>query len=370
MTKTTSTHQPTRRSILGKGMLAGATALAAPAIATAQGQTTTWRVQTAWSGGVGLDTFREWCGTIVEKTGGELAFEAFDPSNGVGGFKIYEATRDGQFEACNVFTIYAEKLFPAAVFLSSYPMAMRTNAEFDVFYYSLGGLEMARELFSRHNLHFVGVVHHGPNIIHSKKPIYRIDDFRGLTMRVPGGMVSEMFSELGATTVSLPGEKIFGALQSGEIDCADYVGPAINYALGFSKETRFISMGPPGYMSVYQPVDLMDFSVNKAAWDALSPEMQYFLETEVQAYSNHHYSSIQQADQDAWGKFDADGTTVIRLSPADVEGMTKVALPIWQKYAKRDADSARIFKVQLDYMTSGSLGYVDKVLADIISADL
>ncbi|MEL6220121.1 MAG: TRAP transporter substrate-binding protein DctP, partial [Pseudomonadota bacterium] len=355
-------EKQTRRRVLQAAAGVGAGALAAPAIATAQGRTTTWRVQTAWSGGAGLEVFREWCGSIAEKTGGQLAFEPFDPSNGVGGFKIYEATRDGQFDACQVFTIYSERLSPAGVFLSSYPMAMRTNAEWDVFYYGLGGLEMAREMFARSNLMFVGVIHHGPNIIHSKRPIYRIDDFRGLRMRVPGGMVSELFSELGATTISLPGEKIFGALQSGEIDCADYVGPAINYSLGFSKETRFISMGPAGYMSVYQPVDLMDLSVNMDAWNALAPEMQAFLETEVQAYSNMHYSRIQQADQEAWGKFDADGTTVIRLSPADVDGMTKVALPIWQKYAARDAESAEIFKTQLDYMTSGSLGYVDKVL--------
>ena len=40
------------------------------------------------------------------------------------------------------------------------------------------------------------------------------------------------------------------------------------------------------------------------------------------------------------------------------------------KYAKRDAASTRIFKVQLDYMTSGSLGYVDKVMADFIAEDL
>ncbi|MEM9146353.1 MAG: TRAP transporter substrate-binding protein DctP [Pseudomonadota bacterium] len=358
-----------RRHVLGSGLVAAA-ALAAPAIATAQGQTTTWRVQTAWSGGAGLDTFREWCGTIIEKTKGQLAFEALDPSNGIGGFDIYTATKEGRVDACNVFTLYSERLFNAGVFLSSYPMAMRTNAEFDVFYYGLGGLEMARELFAQHNLHFVGIVHHGPNIIHSKKPIYRFDDFRGLKMRVPGGMVSELFSEMGAETISMPGEKIFGALQSGEIDCADYVGPAINYSLGFSNETRFISMGPPGYMSVYQPVDLMDLSVNMDKWQALSPEMQDFLETEIQAYSNFHYSRIQEADQQAWTKFEVDGTTVIRLSSADVEAMTKLALPIWQKYAKRDADSARVFTTQLNYMKSGSLGYVDEVMADFILSDL
>ncbi len=360
-----------RRAFLARGALGGAAALAAPAIATAQGQTTTWRVQTVWpNGGLGQQLFSEWCTSIVEKTGGELAFEPFDPSTGVGGFETYQACADGQFEAVNTFTIYASRTFPGGAFLSSYPMAMRAPHEFDTFYHGLGGLEIAREIWATKGLYFIGVIHHGPNIIHSKKMINRIDDFRGLRMRTPGGMVAELFQSLGATTVSLPGERIFDALKNDEIDCADYVGPAINYDLGFSRETRFISMGPPGYMSVYQPVDLMDLSCRLDAWAALSPNMQQFLENEVASYSLAHFSAIQQADQEAWDKFDADGTIVTRLTDEDVRLMTKLALPIWVKYAKQSPEAARIFRIQLDYMTSGSLGYVDKVMADFIAQDI
>ena len=44
--------------------------------------------------------------------------------------------------------------------------------------------------------------------------------------------------------------------------------------------------------------------------------------------------------------------------------MTEVAVPIWYRYANRDPNAARIFKIQLDYMTSGSLGYVDESLLE------
>ena len=44
--------------------------------------------------------------------------------------------------------------------------------------------------------------------------------------------------------------------------------------------------------------------------------------------------------------------------------MTEVAVPIWFEYANRDPNAARVFKIQLDYMTSGSLGYVDPALLD------
>lgn len=362
-----STPQTSRRRFLKAGVALGGAALAAPAIGTAQGRSTIWRIQTSWSGGVGLEAFNVWCNAMIEKSGGELVFEPHVAGDLVPDFEIYDALRDGQLEAVNPFTIYSNRMTPAGNFFSSYPMAMRAPHEWDVFFYGLGGIDIAREIYARNGLYFVGPVHHGPNIIHSKKPIYRFDDFNGITMRTPGGMVAEFFQSMGAKTITLPGSQIFGAFERGEIDVADFVGPSANYDYGFSKVTKFISMGPPGYMSVYQPVDLMDLTVRMDAWEALSPQMKLLVENEVHAYSDLHHAAIQSADQAAWAKFEADGTTVHRLSADDVDLMTKLAVPIWIKYAQADADSARVFKIQLDYMTSGSLGYVDPGLKSFIS---
>jgi TRAP-type mannitol/chloroaromatic compound transport system substrate-binding protein len=366
MTKTITTRRHALRAIAG----AGAATLAAPAIATAQGQTTTWRIQTSHTGGIGLQTFRDWCDSIIEKTGGELAFQPFGAGDVVGDFQLADAVKNGVLEAINPFTIYYQGIIPAATFMTSYPLGLRNPHEFDVFYYSLGGLEIARELFAAQGLHFVGPVHHGPNIIHSKVPIRSIDDFAGLKMRMPGGMVAEVFSQIGAETTVLPGSEIFPALERGTIDAADYVGPAVNYALGFSQVTSYISMGPPGFMSLYQPVDLMDITVGLDAWNAISPQMRQFVEMETHVYSDMHHAAIQQADQEAWAKFEADGTEVTRLTQDDVELMTEVAVPIWFEYANRDRDAARIFKIQLDYMMSGSLGYVTPEQIEGLTLDL
>ena len=247
---------------------------------------------------------------------------------------------------------------PAAVFLASYPLGPRNPHEWDTFYYGLGGLEITRELFAKQGLYYVGPIHHGPNIIHSKVPIESIDDFQGRKMRLPGGMVAELFQAAGARTAMLPGSEIFPALEKGIIDVADYVGPAVNYALGFHKVTKYISMGPPGFMSIYQPVDLMDLTVGMKAWDALSPKMKQFVEMEVHVYSDMHHAAIQAADQAAWAKFEEAGSVVTRLSEKDVEKFTELAVPLWFKWANKDKNAARIFKIQLDYMMSGSLGYV------------
>ena len=357
--KTTS-----RRGALRTIASAGVAGLAAPHIAGAQANGTTWRIQTSWPGGAGLQIFRDWCASIQEKTGGELTFQPFGANDVVGDFQLYDAVKNGVLEAVNPFTIYAQGIIPAATFLTSIPLGLRQPAEFDPFYNGLGGIDIARELYAAQGMHFVGPVHHDANIIHSKVPIRSIDDFAGRKMRLPGGMVAEVFTELGAETTVLPGSEIFPALEKGTIDVADYVGPAVNYALGFSQVTDYIVMGPPGFMSLYQPVDIMDITVGQAAWDALSDQMKQFVEMETHVYSDMHYAAIQKADQEAWSKFEADGTEVTRLTQDDVDLMTEIAVPIWFDYANRDTDAARVFKIQLDYMQSGSLGYVDPSLTE------
>ncbi len=355
-----------RQFLQGAAAAGGAAILGAPYIRNAEAaKTTTWKIQTSWPGGIGLEIFKDWCNGILEKTGGELAFKPFGAKDVVGEFQLFDAVKNGVLDGMNPFTLYWAGRMPAAVFLSSYPLGLRNPHEWDVFYYALGGLEVARELFAKFDMHYVGPIHHGPNIIHSKVPILSIEDFRGRKMRLPGGMVAEVFQAAGAKTTLLPGSEIFPALEKGTIDVADYVGPAINHALGFHQVTKYISMGPPGFMSIYQPVDLMDLTVGIKSWNKLSPKMKQFVEMEVHVYSDLHHAKIQKADQEAWKKFTEAGTVITRLSQDDVDKFTELAVPRWFAWANKDPSAAKIFKIQLDYMMSGSLGYVEpELIAD------
>lgn len=340
------------------GGLAATFGKGAPAIVPGRQIGTVWKVQTSWPAGVGLETFRTWCHSIVERSSGELAFEPFAPNELVGEFQLFDALRRGELQAMNSFTQYWSGRVPAAVFLAAYPLGLRQPHEWEVFYYGLGGLEITREIYARLGMYYLGPVRHGANIIHSKKPVHSIEDFRDLRIRLPGGMVAEVFQAAGAKTTMLPGSEILDALAKDTLDAADYVGPAVNLALGFQKVAKYVSMGPAGFMSIYQPVDLMDITIAMPAWQALSPRMQSFLEDEVRIYSAHHHAQIEAADQRAWTEFGAAGVEVSRLSDEDVVAFTKLAVPRWFSWANRDADAARVFKVHLDYMMSGSLGYV------------
>jgi TRAP-type mannitol/chloroaromatic compound transport system substrate-binding protein len=353
---------PSRRLLLKGGGVAAAAAavtLGGPSIRNAQAaETTVWKVQTSWPAGVGLQTFKNWCGTIKEKTGGELEFKPFAAKEVVGDFELLDGVKNGVLEAMNSFTLYWAGKLPATAFLSSYLMGLRYPHEWDIFFYSKGGLQAAREIFAKQGLMYVNRIHHGPNIIHSKKPIRGIDDFKGLKLRVPGGMIAEGFAAIGAKTTLLPGGEVFSALEKGTIEAADYTGPAVNWDLGFQQVSKFIWTGPPGLESIYQPVDLMDFCVRMDVWNKLSAKMKRWVDDEVQVYSNEHHAAIQKADMEAWGKFEKAGTQINRLPAQDLPKFQRAAVPIWFKWANKDKDAARLFKLQLEVMESHTCGYV------------
>src|SRR4029079_11128591 len=275
--------EPARRRLLKVGAAAAGTAaiVGAPFIRNARAaEPPVWKIQTSWPAGVGLQTFKSWCGTIKEKTGGELEFKPFAAKEVVGDFELLDGVRNGVLEAMNSFTVYWVGKIPATAFMSSYLMGLRYPHEWDLFYYSKGGLEAIREVFARQGLYYVNRIHHGPNIIHSKKPIRTIADFKDLKLRVPGGMIAEGFAALGAKTTLLPGGEVFSALEKGTVDAADYTGPAVNWDLGLQQVTQYIWMGPVGLESIYQPVDLMDIVINMNVWNKLSPKMKLWFENE------------------------------------------------------------------------------------------
>lgn len=319
-----------------------------------------WKVQSVWDAGtVGYTLFEEWCNNMKEKTGGELAFTPF-PAKAVAADNnaLFDAVRTGVLQAMNPFTLYWSGKIPASVFLSSYPAGPDQPAQWDTMFYGLGMLEMTRDIYKKYGLYYVGPIHHDANVIHSKKPVNSLADLKGMKIRLPGGMVAEVFEQFGVSTVSLPGSDIFPALEKGTIDAADYVGPAVNWDLGFAQVTKYILFGPPGVMSVYQPVDLMDLTVNMRAWMQLSDQMKQLVEDQVHAYSLHHYVTIQKRNVEALEKFKKAGSTVSRLSAEDMQTFRQAAIPVWYRWAKKNEDAAKVFKLQLDYMMNDIVGYI------------
>jgi TRAP-type mannitol/chloroaromatic compound transport system substrate-binding protein len=179
-------------------------------------------------------------------------------------------------------------------------------------------------------------------------------------------MIAEIFSYAGVSTVILPGGEVYAALEKGVIDGADFVGPAVNYDLGFAEVAKYIIIGPPSTPCLHQPVDIMDFTVNLAKWNALPKHLQDVVVAATRQHSWDQYAYIQKENIAAWEKYKAKGVQIIRLSDEDVQKFRRYAIPMWFKWAKKDSLAREAFASQLAFMRTISVGYVpDNLLVDI-----
>jgi TRAP-type mannitol/chloroaromatic compound transport system substrate-binding protein len=351
------------------GALGCSTRSAAPSSSdtpASAGATTRWRVQSVWDAGTdGYTAFQKFCANVKELSEGKLELEPNAAGKLVGSFEMFDAVKSGAVDAMSCFTIYWAPKLPVAAFLSSYPLGMDRPDQWETWFYSLGGVELARKAFEANNIYYVGPVQHDLNLIHSKVPIRSFEDFKGKKIRFPGGLIAEVFSQAGVQTVVLPGADVYPALQKGTVDAADFVGPAVNFSLGFADVAGFIVMGPPSTPCMHQPVDLLDFSVNLAKWNALPRHLQEVVVAATRQYSWDHYSFIQKQNLAAWDKFRAKGVQVIRLTDADIAKFRRIAIPMWFKWAKKDDLAREAFSSQLAFMKSQSVGYLsDAMLVD------
>ena len=364
-----SAAPPSSRRRLLKAAVAGAGGLAAagfPAVLRAQ-TPIKWRIQTAWDAGtVGYTAFQRFCANVKMISEGRVQFQPFPAGSLVGTFEMFDAVKSGVFDAMHVFTTYWAGKMPVTAFLSSYPLGLDRPDQWETWYYELGGLQLARKAYRAHNMFFVGPIQHDLNLIHSKVPIRSFEEFKGKKIRFPGGMISEIFSYAGVSTVILPGGEVYQALDRGLLDASDYTGPAVNYNLHFGDVAKYIIMGPPSTPCLHQPVDLMDLTVNMAKWTALSKHLQEIVIAVTRQHSWDQYAYIQKENIAAWDRFKAQGVQVIRLSEDDIQKFRRHAIPMWFKWAKRDPLAKEAFVSQLAFMRSINVGYVpDSMLVDI-----
>src|SRR5262245_13445424 len=355
-----------RRGFLAGAVVGGTAALGFPAVVRAQSPLK-WRVQTAYDAGTtGFTAFQKFCANVKVLSEGKLEFQPLPAAAVVGTFEMFDAVKGGVLDAMHVFTLYWSSRLPVTAFLSSYPLALDRPDQWETWFYELGGLQLARKAYQAHNMFFVGPIQHDLNLIHSKVPIRSFEEFKGKKIRYPGGMIAEIFSYAGVSTVILPGGEVYRALEQGLLDASDYTGPAVNWDLHFADVAKYIIMGPTSTPCLHQPVDLMDLTVNLAKWTALSKHVQDLVIAATRQHSWDQYAFIQKANLAAWDKYKAAGVQIIRLTEDDVQKFRRYAIPMWFKWAKSDPLAKEAFASQLAFMRSINVGYVpDSMLVDV-----
>jgi len=276
------------------------------------GEKVNWTLQTTWAQGWLLHEMAEdFAKRVKEMSGGNFVITVLPAGAVVGGLEVLDATHTGTIDAYHSWTGYWMGKHPSAPFFSSIPMHFEPLMHV-TWFYSGTGTKLMQEMYDEMKMNVTvipcGVTH--PEVLaHSNKPLSKTSDWVGLKYRAPGWW-GEILKKMGVAVTMLPGTELYPALQRGVLDATEFSSPIVNRQQGFHEVTKFVA-GP----GMHQPTCMFEVGFNKDKYNALPAEYKAILESAAMATTVWSWSKdiVKGAETlDYWKK---QGKQLTRVSP-------------------------------------------------------
>ena len=338
MTKDNQRSTATRRKFLGGAAMATAAAVTAPSVVKAQGPIS-MRWQSTWPS---KDIFHEYAldfgKRVNDMTGGDLKIELLPAGAVVPAFQLLDAVSKGVLDGGHGVLVYHYGKQQALALWGSGPgYAMDANMLLAWHKYG-GGKELLNEIFTAIGANVVSFPY-GPMPTQPlgwyKKPISKVDDFKGLKFRTVGISI-DVFTGMGAAVNALPGGEIVAAMDRGLIEAAEFNNATSDRVLGFADVSKVYML-----QSYHQNAEQFEISFNKTKFDALPAKLKAQIETAVEAASQDmQWKAIDRYSKDYIELQTKDNVKVYKTPDA----ILKRQLEIFDDVARKKAAENPIFK--------------------------
>ena len=238
-----------------------------------------WRMSTTWT--PVLDHLQgvaqRFAKMVEEMSGGRFRIEVFPGGQLMPPFECFDAASKGSIEAFMATSYYwpakHSAVDPAAEWFTTIPFGMNTEG-MTAWLYQGDGLKLWEETYAPFNLVPRPASSVAPQMAGwFRKKMNVIGDYKGLRMRIGTALGGKVYVKAGGTAVLTPGADIFGALERGVIDAAEWVGPYDDMKLGLQNTARYY------YYPGWQETGLMsEFGFNKKAYEKLPIDLQRTLD--------------------------------------------------------------------------------------------
>ena len=304
-----------------------------------------WKMQTLWSAGeLPYKILENFCERIPILTDGQLEISLYPAGAIVPTFETLDAVRYNIIQVMNVWPGYFTGKEPAFAPLTDFICAYEEPWEYDTFFYYRGGIELLNELYKPYNVETIGIIQWGMESMFIKYPVMKPEDFKGHKFRSPQGMTADMLKKLGAGVVVLPGEEVYSALDKGVVDGADWGTISINHRMGFDRVAKYYIY--PGFRSM----PISDFTVNKAAWDKLPPNIKQILKTAVRELNMETLEKCAIDDHRAMNEMNASGSKALTWEEQDIERLRKIVHEVWDEWAAKSPLSAKVIETHKKWL--------------------
>ncbi|WP_083457956.1 TRAP transporter substrate-binding protein [Herbaspirillum hiltneri] len=169
----------------------------------------------------------------------------------------------------------------------------------------------------------------GMKVMTANKPLHKVDDFRGMKMRIQSSKVlDEQFRALKANPQVLAFSEVYQAMQTGVVDGSENT-PSNIYSQKVHEVQSQLTVSDHGYIG-YAVI------VNKKFWESLPPDVRGQLESAMKDATRYANAIAQQENEDALAAIKASGKTkVYYLTDAEKAEWRKALLPVHKSMESR-----------------------------------
>jgi C4-dicarboxylate-binding protein DctP len=169
----------------------------------------------------------------------------------------------------------------------------------------------------------------GFSIITSNKPIRKLEDLKGVKMRIQSSKVLEAtYRHIGALPQIMAFSEVYQALQTGVVDAVETT-PSNSYTQKFYEVQKYLTVSDHTYIG-YAVI------VNKKFWEGLPADIRAALESAMKDATVYCNEIAEKENQDALAKIKSSGNIeIIVLSDQEKAEWRKALLPVHEEMASR-----------------------------------
>lgn len=265
----------------------------------------------------------EWGNEIEKRTGGKVKFTHFPGGALLKGPEIYDGVIRGIADVGMSVCAYTQGRFPSIEAIDlpmGYPTGVAASAIINDFYkkFDLKDFEQVQVLY---------LFAHGPGILHSQKPVEKMEDLKGMKIRSTG--TSALVSRaLGAVPVSLPQAGVYEALQKG---IAEATWSPVEVLKGW-KQAEVIKFTIDSFSVGYTQGFFV--AMNKKKWDSLPKDVQDVIEEVNQEWIKRTGEAWDESDKEGREFSEGLGNKTIELSDEESARWAAAVEPVLEDYIK------------------------------------
>ncbi len=263
-----------------------------------------------------------WAEKVMADSGGRIKVELY-PAMQLGGKppELYDQAKDGVVDLIWTVIGYTPGRFPTTEAFEL-PFNMTTGEATSKAFHEYCEKNCAKEFA---DVKVIAWHAHGPGLIHSKNPINKLEDMKGLKIRGGSRVINQLLEKLGATPVGMPVPAVPESLSKGVIDATTIpweVTPSLKVAELVKNHTGF-----SGKNGLYTQTFV--FAMNKAAYDKMPDDLKKVIDANSGIETAAMMGRVMdEGDKIGLAIAQKAGNNIITLDEAETQRWKDTAAPL------------------------------------------